>query len=67
MGCGGGGKGVGGGVSEGQGQRRMAEVVRRNSGHNAAECKDPPLKHGGAPGDYRSAFPELPALIHSHK
>lgn len=35
-----------GGGSEGQGQRRMEEVVRRNSGHNAAECKDSPLQHG---------------------
>lgn len=35
-----------GGAVEGQGQRRMEEVVRRNSGHNAAECKDSPLQHG---------------------
>lgn len=46
LGCGGGQGGGVGGVSEGQGQRRMEEVVRRNSGHNATECKDSPLLQG---------------------
>lgn len=36
---------AGGGVSEGRGQRRMEEVVRWNSGHNAAGCKYSSIQH----------------------
>lgn len=46
----------------------MEEVVRRNSGHNAAECKDCSMRHREraewvlVADDYTSAFPRTASI-----